>query len=300
MGGVHRGKFACGVASWQIRKRVKRYITRFLKSIALFFLLFPVVYIILVAILFDIPLHSCATILLSPFYYIVSFCALTAGYGLWEMRRWSWHWFIAAQILVTYENAIFIVNYATSHHKILAYLLSLVLQVIVYFRVRQEVQVPYFFPRIRWWESNPRYRFSFPVTVAHKTNGGENSNSISLAGEVLDLSVAGCFVKLRNDLAEDEIVLLTAKLYGHDISCEGVIVWLSTSTVTSPKGIGVKFVNLNREQKRSFRLMVRNIKKISTLYRRYRYWDPDEFNRRLEEIEKNGVGGSGPKDGKNK
>ena len=196
------------------------------------------------------------------------------------MRRWSWHWFVAAQILVTYENALFVVNYATSHHRALAFLLSLVLQICLYFRVSQEVRVPYFFPRIRWWESNPRYRLAFSVTVNRSTGPVQ-------VGEVLDLSTSGCFIKLRNDLAEDETVSLTGKLYGYEMKCDGVVVWISQSTVTSPKGVGVKFTDLSREQKKAFRGMVKKIKKISTLYRRYRYWNPDEFTKRLEAVEKN-------------
>ena len=213
---------------------MKQYATKFLKSVAAFFIVFPIVYIVIVAMLFDIPLNACVSLLISPFYYIVSFCAVAAGYGLWEMRRWSWYLFIAAQILITYENAVIAVSYAESHHKTFAFLIVVLLQAALVFRVGREIRVPYLFPRIRWWESNPRYRLAIPVTITRK-------NGDVCKGEILDLSLAGCFVKLRNDFTSDEALALNFNSYGYEVYCEGNVVWSALSAVTHPKGIGIKF-----------------------------------------------------------
>ena len=258
---------------------MKQYITKFLKSLAAFFLVFPVVYIVLVATLFDVPLNTCVSILLSPFYYIVSFTIVLTGYGFWEMRRWSWYLFLISQFLLTYENAILVQSYSESHNKLLAFIVSVLLQLVLVYRVSKEVRVPYFFPKIRWWESNPRYKLSAPVSLVLKS--GEK-----LEGSILDVSTVGCFVKLRNDLPEGESLTLHFTLFGFPVECEGTAVWCTQSAVTFPKGIGVKFGPLNKVQKRSLRAIHRRIKKISSLYRKFRYLvNQDEFLKRLEEVE---------------
>ncbi len=255
---------------------MKQYITKVLKFFAGFLLVFPGVYIVLAGILFDIPLNKCIGILFSPFYYFTTICAVIAGYGLWEMRRWSWYFFVAAQVLVGYENVNFVLNASESHHKIAAYLVSIILQLALIYRVALEVRVPYFFPRIRWWESNPRYRFAVPVVM------GKNA----VEGEILDLSLAGCFIKTRGELKQDEVILLKFEVFSYEVQCEGTAVWLAQSTVTHPKGVGIKFCFLTKVQKRALRNIQKRLKKISSLYRRSRYWmNPEEFNKHLDAIE---------------
>jgi hypothetical protein len=265
--------------SWQTKRIVKRYISRFLKTVAAFFLCFPVVYIVITATLFDIPLKRCVGILLSPFYYIVCALVMLTGFGILEMRRWSWYLLIISQVLVTYENAILVQGYAESHHKVFAFLLSILCQIGLIYRIAQEIRVPYFFPRIRWWESNPRYRLSVPVQFTDKSGK-------MFEGEILDLSATGCFIKFREDLARDELVSLRFKVFGHEIQTDGTIVWCAHSTVTHPKGAGVKFNVYHKSQKRSLRLIHRRLKKMADFYRRFRYlMSQDEFLTQMEKME---------------
>jgi hypothetical protein len=264
---------------------VKQYTSKFLKSVAAFFIVFPIGYIVAVAMLFDIPLEACGKILLSPFYYVVSIFAVSAGYGLWEMRRWSWYLFVISHLLVTYENAWIVLTHAETHHKILAFFISVLVQVGLFYRVAREIRVPYFFPRIRWWESNPRYRLLIPVKL-------DTKNGKQFDGEILDLSLLGCFIKLRQDLKQDEIVSLKFSVYGYDIHCDGKVVWSALSAVTHPKGMGIKFGLLPKDQKRALRSIGRRLRKISSHYRRNRYWsNPEEFQKKLEEIEHKMKGG---------
>src|SRR5258708_3222354 len=127
---------------------MKRYISKFLKSVAAFLLAFPLSHIVICAILFDIPVNLCVRILLSPIYYLVGAVTMISGYGLWEMRRWAWYPFILANVLISYENAIFLNEYGESHHKVLAFIASLLLQAFLILRVSREIRVPYFFPKI--------------------------------------------------------------------------------------------------------------------------------------------------------
>jgi Tfp pilus assembly protein PilZ len=139
--------------------------------------------------------------------------------------------------------------------------------------------VPYFFPNIRWWESDPRYRLSVPATL-------ERTDMPFLAGDILDLSMGGCFMKLRSDLKQDEKVSICFTIFHVTVRCEGTIVWRTQSTVTHPKGVGVKFMELDRDQRRALKIITRRLKRISDFYKRSRYLlNQEEFVRRLQELE---------------
>jgi hypothetical protein len=257
---------------------MKKYSTRFLKTIALLYMAFPAAYVLFVALLFDIPAHQCVKILLSPSYYLLSAFAVAAGYGLWEMKRWSWYVFLFASISTVYGNAVLVSNYGESHHKIVAFVISVLAVVGLVYRVGREVRVPYFLPRIRWWESNPRYKLVAPVQIARA--GGTR-----IDGEILDLSMGGCFIKLKHELQQDETLELQFAVFGHTLECGGSVVWRTHSTVTHPKGIGVKFGPLPRHQRRTLRAITHRLKKIAAYYRSARYLlNQEDFNRRLEEL----------------
>ena len=258
---------------------MKSYTTKLLKAVAGIYLAFPVVHIIAVALLFDIPLNKCIGILLSPFYYMVSFMAVAVGYGLWEMRRWAWYLFVLNNFFIGYENAVMANLYGETHHKVLAFLFSIVVLALVTYFVGKEIRVPYFFPNIRWWESDPRYRLSVPVTLTRRT--GE-----TLDGQIMDLSMNGCFIKLRIEVMRDEDVDLQFKVFDFPVTCPGTVVWCTQSTVTHPKGIGVKFGLVDRRQRRYLRFITRRLRKISALYRRSRYLlNREDFLKKLEELQ---------------
>jgi len=258
---------------------MKRHSTRFLRSVAIFFMTFPLTYILIAATLFDIPLKSCVGILLSPSYYITSITVVITGYGIWELYRWSWYWLIISQLLLLYGNALYMFDYSESYHKALAFFIATLLQGSLIYRIAQDLRVPYLFPKIRWWESNPKYRFSVPVSFG-LTNGETKQ------AEILDVASSGCFIKLRDEPALDSVLTLKFAVFEFSFELEGLVVWLAQSTVTHPKGIGIKFHQLSREQKRSLRHVNRKLKRIATHYRKFRYLlSQEEFLRQLKEIE---------------
>ena len=263
---------------------MKQYTSRFLKSVSLCYMAFPAVYLVIAALLFDIPGRACVSVLLSPFYYLLSLLAMAVGYGFWEMRRWAWHLFVAANILIVYANAVLVADHGTTHHKWIAFVFSFFALCALSVRVTREVRVPYFLPRIRWWESNPRYRLSIPVKVSAKTQDSMGFET-ALDGEILDLSTRGCFIKIRHEYRMDSPVRLNFSSYGLSFEFEGAVVWRPQSTVTHPKGLGVKFGAMPRAQKRNLRAVEQRLRKIASFYRSHRYlMNPEEFSDRMREL----------------
>lgn len=272
---------------------MKDYTSKFLKIVAWSYLAFPVTYVGLTTLLFDVPLAGMSDVLLSPVFYVNSAIGILTGFGLREMRRWAWYLLMVSAVLIAYENTVILRVSAESHHKVAAYVVSLLLLSGVLNRISREVRVPYFFPKIRWWESNPRYKLSVPVRVQATGSGRKilaPPTSAPFDGEILDLSIGGCFVKIRSELKQDDVVALIFRVFGLPVECRGVVVWQTQSTVTHPKGVGIKFSLETKLQRRVLRQINARLRKIASLYRRSRYlMSQDEFLKRLDELENRGV-----------
>jgi hypothetical protein len=241
---------------------------------------FPIAYVVIAALLFDMTFASCIHLLLSPMFYIVSLIAVFSGWGLWEMHRWAWYILSVANIAILYQTAVVMNQYSESHQRLTAFLLSVLTILLLFLRVSKEIRVPYFFPKIRWWESDPRYRLAVQSEITRKVSEEK------LNGEILDLSTTGCFIKTRIELKTDEPISVQFELFKLPVQCDGIVVWKSGSTVTHPKGVGVKFSSPERQAKRHLRMMTKRLKAIAQLYRTSRYLvTSEEFGRKLEELE---------------
>ena len=261
---------------------MKNYATRTLKSVALFYISFPLSYLCVAVLLFDIPVDRILKIVLSPVFYLISAVAIVAGFGLWEMRRWSWYVFLFSAVLIGYYNAILASDYGMSHNRVLAFIFATIGLLLTILRVSKELRVPYFLPKIRWWESDPRYRLSVPIRISPSGQSG----SLSYQGEILDLSMGGCFVKMKEAIGADTEIGVEFNIFGVTVQASGHVVWQAEGAVTHPKGAGIKFHPLTRQQKRAFKAVTQQLKKISKLYRNSRYlMSQDEFFKKLEELQ---------------
>ena len=211
---------------------------------------FPLLYPLAASLVFALPLKGVGAIVISPLFYLATVLWIASGIGLRAFRHWSWYTFLSAQGLAAYFNALILVNYSESDLKGYAFLLVLFLQFLVVRLVAIEVRVPYLFPRIQWWKSEsegiPGIAVEFRVTNA---SGVESS----CKGEILDLSSRGAFVKTRQDFSLEDRVRLKVCVYGEDLELAGRVVWSAWSTVTHPQGIGIRFDDLERAERRRVR-----------------------------------------------
>ncbi|MBL7717054.1 MAG: PilZ domain-containing protein [Bdellovibrionales bacterium] len=260
---------------------MKKYASRFLKFVALLHMATPVGYLIWVRFLFEIPPQKMASLLLSPFYYLVAIAAAVSGYGLWEMRRWSWHVFLATSFLICYSNAIILTNYGSTQHSWEMFAVSCFLVLFFTLRVARELRVPYFLPKIRWWESNPRYRTHIPVELAL----ADSLSDHFYKAEIVDLSTKGAFVKIRDDFKVGDVLELKFTAFGLKAEIAGTVVWCPQSAVTHPKGVGIKFGTMTRVNRKALRAMDRRLKRIRAFYRTYRLlMAEEEFSKRMNDL----------------
>ncbi len=210
---------------------------------------FPVFYLLFTALIFELNSKGVLALVLSPLYYLASIFWVMTGFGFRKMRQWSWYTLWFAQLFVFYLNALSLVNYSRSETKVQAFVLTLLIQFYVFFAASREVRVPYLFPRIKWWESGIAGMTHIRVEI-ETTHSEKSAHPEPSLGQILDINLRGCFLKTPRDFHEFEKIKMRGNFYGTPLELPGTIVWLAQSTVTHPKGVGVKFYGLDGLRKK--------------------------------------------------
>lgn len=255
---------------------MKHLKTSFLKITAYLYLGFPFVYALFLLTLLDVPFSRVTNTFFTPSFWLLSALAITTGYGFHEMKRWSWNLFLVSSFLICYSNALVLSRYSASQNKVVVFIVSALLQILLVYLVGKEVRVPYFLPKIRWWESNPRYKTTIAVQF-HREAG-------DFSGEIMDLSAGGCFIKSRSEVNQDEHIVVRFELFGEKLEVGGTVVWRSKSSVTHPKGVGVKFDALTVMQKKIFRAGLQQVKKLNQIQSARERMSPEEYSRKLNQL----------------
>lgn len=236
-----------------------QYISRILSVFAKLWMSFPVSYLIYAALALGTGPEDILKVLLSPFYWFVSIVTVFSGYGLLRIKWFGWYLYIFSNLLIFYQTATILTFYSQSDNKFLGFLATCLVQALFLLFVAREVRVPYYFPKIRWWESDPRYRLSVQAKLSKK-DGSE------MEGEIMDISLGGCFIKTHHYFALEDEILLDYSLFDKQIKCSGVVVWRTESRVTHPKGIGVKFNPIGKENTVTLKEASKKLQKLSRAY----------------------------------
>ncbi len=247
-------------------------------ALTLAYLLFPITFLPVLAFLLDVPLPQVGRIALQPAFLVVSFIAVITGYALHEMKRWGWYLLQLTQVLVVLLSGFVSYRHSQSHYPLIAFLVLVFMVWFAHNWISREVRVPYFMPQIPWWESNPKFRTQIPAQVIRQ--GGR-----PLEADIMDLSLAGCFIKCKPEFQENELIEIRCQLFERDWKCRGVVVWNTFGAVTHPRGIGVKIGAMDRGTRRVLKAATIKLSGISKLNRTGRYWlSTEEYNNVLAKL----------------
>ena len=238
---------------------------------------FPLTYIIVLASLYNLPLEKVGKIFFIVYYILHSLIALGTGAALFKMRPFAWHLFLFHSFLLAVEQVYLAAYMAENYHvgvPLVFALLSILISVLV---LKMELRVPYFSPKIAWWESDPRYKISVPVEVSSQDHYHE--------GEIMDISVGGCFIKTQAPLKIDDTIHVKFSLFEHHFTCVGKIVWRTESAVTHPKGVGVRFMSIDKRQHADLKSTVKKLRSLSQKIQKQRREEKVlNFERKVETL----------------
>lgn len=160
--------------------------------------------------------------------------------ALLSVKKWGWYLFLGCSAaLIAYTTG----SYAVSpRYNLFAIVLAdIALMVVAGITFHKHVIAPYFNPRLRWWETEPRYR----VEAYAQVKVGE----ALVSGEILDISQSGCFATFILDLTKGKTYTMHLKCLRNTLDVEGKIMRKSAKS-EQHKGYGIMFSKMSADQRK--------------------------------------------------
>jgi hypothetical protein len=180
--------------------------------------------------------------------------SVIAAVAIYMVKRWSYPVFLSIFAWGAYSN------YAVWHQYPQVYSLMTLLSVnivnlgVVSYFLLPAVSAAYFNPRLRWWESKPRYRVDIPGSL--KFDPSESPGSRFQEIQIVDISEGGVYVIAGQELSLGQKVDLNFTLHHVKLSPEARVVHQGRG---DKKGYGIQFTEMGIEEHRALKRAVRGL-----------------------------------------
>jgi len=221
-----------------------------IRLIAIALILAPIGNIVFTIAALDVPLMTWQSwsywlAYIKPQVWALNVLLFSSGLALMRVRTWT-HLFASFTIgvvliynIVFWEGLLFLGPIAFG----VMLVLSLLAAGILYSR---EFRKPFHNPRLRWWETSPRYQARLPVSLTHSSEGN------MYPGEILDISRSGLFITIENNpdlpIGEEHHVVLPT-----GIELRGQIVRRTGN------GYGLSFVRVGWNQRTQLKAFIEKL-----------------------------------------
>jgi Tfp pilus assembly protein PilZ len=225
-----------------------------IKIIALLYVLAPLGNVLQIAYFNHWPLAGPRSVFNHFSFY--EWCILAVfpvvAFGIWRVTRWGYVACLTfAGFLVLHNTYWYFTNQAYSPYVVL--LFQLVTFAIVGVFVQKHVMAPYFNPKIRWWENDPRYKVNLTAELRQEQ---KIQNC-----QILDLSVGGCFAQSKKDYLLGDVVWITLNLdQTHHFTCEAKVVWVKKQ---ENSGYGLMFTQVEKTESLKIKTLIKELQKAS-------------------------------------
>lgn len=216
--------------------------------------------------------------------------------AVFSVRKEGWWIFVVSSLILISLNVFsFIRNPIQSVMNLIIYNVLLFTAAGLLFR--REIIAPYFNPRLRWWEADPRFKVDFHCTV-HLEN--------KLQADIIDISQQGCYIHLQNvdwdeSLIPPSYIPIELRLQHLRLQLNAKVVRWSNHPIP---GWGLKFGELKETSKEGLHRLLKQLAELSghparkDERRRFQrihvpqwiHWDEDGISRsgRLKDLSRSG------------
>jgi hypothetical protein len=175
-----------------------------------------------------------------------------AGVAVFMVRAWSYPVFVGIMGWIGWTNYL---TWRQHPHVVNLGLLVgayLVNAALVGYFLLPAVRAAYFNPRLRWWESKPRYLLNLP--------GRLDAHNDTRSCMLVNLSEGGAFIEAMSGLEPGQVLKLSFECLEQRFELHGRIVHQATHP---GRGYGVQFI-LDREQRKQLKGAVRAFERLGT------------------------------------
>jgi hypothetical protein len=168
-----------------------------------------------------------------------------------SIRRWGWYLFMGCSALLIGYNVL-VYRYNPRYNLLILILFNLALVVVASIFFRKHILAPYFNPRLRWWETEPRYRIEIGAAIL--------LGNREVFGELLDVSKTGCFVTLESGLQIGASYRMTLRCMHHSVELMGRVMRRGPA-LRSVNGYGIMFVKTGAQEKDALSAMILDLER---------------------------------------
>jgi hypothetical protein len=180
--------------------------------------------------------------------------SLIAAAAIFAVKRWSYPIFLGIFVWGAYSNISVWHQYPQVYSLGTLIAVNLVNLFLVSYFLVPAVSAAYFNPRLRWWESKPRYTIEIRGSI--KFDPPEAPGSRFQEARIIDISEGGVYVQVPEKLALGQVVSLNFSLHHVKLSPIGKIVHQGRGET---HGYGIQFTEMSVEEQRSLRKAVRGL-----------------------------------------
>jgi hypothetical protein len=202
--------------------------------ISIIYFLSPAFILVQAALMANLPLFGRVSILmrLSVLDWTVLALYLACSVSVFSVKRWGWYVFMLASLALIADNVYVAVLRPGQYGLALVLAYDLLLSCAAGFFFRKKVIAPYFNPRIRWWETLPRYQALSYVLIG---SGGSR-----FSANVIDVSESGCFAITDRKLAVGAAMPVELYCFGEGIALSAKV--MRRADFHGSAGYGLMFV----------------------------------------------------------
>ncbi len=141
-----------------------------------------------------------------------------AAFAILRMRRWSYALFVVAMLWMLGRHIfLWSQSQGTVSTSAMIYVTVLQLALVTYFLL-PAVRTPFFDPRVRWWETKPRFELLLPVLLRR------DPTTAWIKATILNLSEGGCFIECSEKLESGDSLDVEIDVFSQKFEARGKVV----------------------------------------------------------------------------
>ena len=179
--------------------------------------------------------------------------SLVSAYAVYSIKNWSLPVFFVSMLWILISSLMDLFYYFSVLKSVILMILPLACNgLFIYFILIPNVRAAYLDPRLRWWETKPRYRLNEKIILTAETLNVSPEDTV-----INNFSEGGVFLSTKAELPLGLVVDLKFSILNHEFNLKGKIV----HQVQSINAYGIQFCELTKSNKKQLKFIGKELRK---------------------------------------
>ena len=191
--------------------------------------------------------------------------SVIAGIAVYSVKKWSYPVFLLCMAWITCQMFYKFSFDFTKTELFLTVIIPMLINIVyVSYILLPKVRAPYYDPRLRWWETKPRYVYATDIKISY--------NNIQTSGQMTNISEGGLFAIINESIEPNTVIKLNLEILGDHLEIQAKVVYRKPDGTSH----GLQFTNETGNQKRAVKKIIAHLaSKNFEMTRPVPRWDED-------------------------